>query len=214
MTDIDVGSIIPSTRDLLQVVSTRRKSLALLARIDAPDPAQEAARLDGLNISAFAFSEPDARLTQGARSTKTVPSLSLFPARVRQDALRARYFGADGVPVDAHLPLEEWDPLAKTVRTMRMLPLAFADDKTSLENAVSAGARAILLRAASAEEWLALYSALPPQAQRGLILVADLGDAADANALKQLFQKADAAIVPPSVHQSKEFPGLVSELDP
>lgn len=214
MTDIDIGSIVPSTRDLLQVVSTRRKSLALVARIDAPEPASEAARLYELNISAFAFGEPDERLTQGATATKTVPSLSLTPAQNRQDCLRARYFGADGLPVDAHLPLEEWDPVAKTARTMRMLPLAYASDKASLENAIKAGARAVLLKAASAEEWLSLLAELPAQAQRGLIVVADLGDAADAQALKQLFQKADAAIVPPSVHQAPGFAALVNELDP
>ena len=35
MHDVDVGSIGPSTRDLLQVISTRRRSLALLALLGA-----------------------------------------------------------------------------------------------------------------------------------------------------------------------------------
>lgn len=214
MTDIDVGTIVPSTRDLLQVVATRRRSLALVARIDATESASEAARLNDLNISAFAFAEPGEPMTQGARATKTVPSLSLKPAGQRDDCLRARYFGADGVPVDARLPLTDWDVLAKTVRTMRMLPLAFADDKASLENAVNAGARAVLLRAPSVGDWLEIVQALPIQSTKSLIFVADLGDSADEQALKQLLHKADAAIVPPSVHQAPGFFSLVGELDP
>src|SRR4051812_44381094 len=116
MTQVDVGSIVPSTRDLLQVLSTRRRSTALVALIDPAHPAEEAARLHELNVSAFAFASPGPEMALAARSTKTVPSLSLALAAERDDFLRARFFGADGVCIDAALDLEEWDKRAKLAR--------------------------------------------------------------------------------------------------
>jgi indole-3-glycerol phosphate synthase len=213
MTDIDVGAIVPSTRDLLQVLSTRRKSLALVARIDAetpsPAPAEEAARLYDINISAFAFSEPGEAMQLGARATKTVPSLSLLPVTDRNGCLRARYFGADGVCIDARMPADEWEKLAKGARTMRMLPLAYATDAESAQAAVKAGARAVLVKAGSADEIIAIAADLP----RNITLLAEV-TGGDEGALRRLARVADAAVVPPSVHTGAGFAGLVGELDP
>src|SRR6187402_594295 len=113
MKDVDVGSIVPSTRDLFQVIATRRKSLAAIGLLGADRPAEEAARLYELNVSAFAFAEPGEAMQLAARATKTVPSLCLFPATDRQHLLAARYFGADGACIDAALPADDWDKLAK-----------------------------------------------------------------------------------------------------
>src|SRR5438552_712637 len=118
MTDIDVGSIVPSTRDLLQVLATRRKNLALLGLLGPSAPADEAARLHELNVSAFAFLEPGPAMLAAARATRTVPSLCVASCEAREAFLAARHFGADGVCIDASLPLDDWDRLATVARTL------------------------------------------------------------------------------------------------
>jgi hypothetical protein len=209
MTQVDVGSIVPSTRDLLQVLSTRRKSTALVALLDADRAAEEAARLHELNVSAFALAEPGPAFSLAARATKTVPVLSLASAADRDDFLRARFFGADGVCIDASLPLDEWDKRAKSARMTRMLPLALATDAAGVEGAIKAGAKALLVRAPSAEALLALIGPVP----RSMTLVAEI-TGADAASLRLLKGHVDAALVPPSVHGSAEMADLVAELDP
>src|SRR5262245_41379835 len=101
MPDFDVGAIVPSPRDLLQVLSTRRRSMALVGLVGPAAPAEEAARLHELNISALAFAEPGQAMQAAARATRTVPSLCLLPIADHEGALAARYHGADGVCVDA-----------------------------------------------------------------------------------------------------------------
>ncbi|MFT3776448.1 MAG: hypothetical protein QM820_64735 [Minicystis sp.] len=209
MQHVDVGSIVPSTRDLLQVLGTRRRNLALVGLLGAERPAEEAARLADLNVSALACAEPGAAMALAARATKTVPTLSLGPAGERDHFLAARQFGADGVCIDGTLPLDAWDRLAKTARTMRMLPLALANDAAGIEGAMKAGARAILIRAASAEVVVDLAGRAP----RSLILVG-LVENADADAIRALSGKVDAAVVPASVHAAPSFADLVAEVDP
>jgi|HubBroStandDraft_6_1064221.scaffolds.fasta_scaffold184684_2 indole-3-glycerol phosphate synthase len=209
MQDVEVGTIVPSTRDLLQVVGTRRRSLALVALLAGDRPAEEAARLAELNVSAFAGAEPGPAMELAARATKTVPTLCLGPAADRDHLLAARKAGADGVCVDASMPLDAWDRLAKTARTMRMLPLALVTDEAGLDAAVKAGARAILLRAAALEPLLALAARAP----RGVTLVAHV-EGADAAALRALAGRVDAAVVPPAVHAAPSFAELVAEVDP
>jgi hypothetical protein len=209
MHDVDVATIVPSTRDLLQVIGTRRRNLALLGLIGAERPAEEAARLADLNVSAFACFEPGPAMALAARATKTVPTLCLGSAGERAHSLAARQHGADGVCIDALLPLDDWDRLAKTARTMRMLPLALASDAAGVEGAVKAGARAVLIRASSAE----IVVDLAGRAPKGLTLVG-LVDNADADAIRALAGKVDAAVVPPSVHAAKAFADLVAEVDP
>jgi indole-3-glycerol phosphate synthase len=209
MPDFDAGSIVPSTRDLLQVISTRRRSMALLALVGSESPAEDAARLHELNVSALAFVEAGPAMQLAARATKTVPSLCLSRVTDRDGAQAARYHGADGVCVDALLPLDDWDRLAKGARTMRMLPLALAESEEGAKAAVAAGARVVLVRGASVEEVLATAASLP----KTLTLVAEV-PSADAAALRRLVGHVDAAIVPPSVHASPAFPALVTELDP
>jgi indole-3-glycerol phosphate synthase len=206
---VDVGSIVPSTRDLLQVIATRRKSMALVGLLGDERPAEEAARLHELNVSAFAAMEPGPAMALVARATKTVPVLSLQPAADREAFLRARYFGADGVCIDASVPLEEWDKAAKGARTTRMLPLALASDAAGVEAAVKAGARVLVLRVPSAAEAVALAAAVP----KSLTLVADVAGV-DAAGLRSLMGHVDAAVVPASVHADKAFAELVAEVDP
>lgn len=209
MLDFDVGSIVPSTRDLYQVIATKRRSLALIGLLGPERPAEEAARLYDLNASAFALAEVGPAMQLAARATKTVPTLYLSPVTSKDPCLAARYHGADGVCVDAALPLDDWDRLAKQVRTMRMLPLAFATDAAGAGAAVAAGARALLLRAPSAAAAIELARPLP----RSLTLVAEVAGA-DADALRALVGQVDAAIVPPAVHASKAYADLAAEVDP
>ncbi|AUX46021.1 hypothetical protein SOCE26_075240 [Sorangium cellulosum] len=209
MPDFNAGSIVPSTRDLLQVLSTRRKNMALVGLVGSETPEEDAARLNELNISALAFAEAGLAMQVAARATKTVPSLCLARVGDRDGALSARYYGADGVCIDATLPLDDWDRLAKGARTMRMLPLALAEGQDGAEAAVKAGARAVLVRGASAEVVIATVASLP----RTLTVVAEVLSA-DADALRRLVGHVDAAIVPPAVHTAKDFPALVAEVDP
>ncbi|WP_437709497.1 hypothetical protein WMF45_34010 [Sorangium sp. So ce448] len=209
MQDFDAGSIVPSTRDLLQVISTRRKNMALVGLVGSEAPAEDAARLHELNISALAFAEAGPAMQGAARATRTVPSLCLSRVSDRDGALAARYHGADGVCIDATLPLDDWDRLAKGARTMRMLPLALAESKEGAEAAAKVGARAVLLRCASADAVIEAVASLP----RALIVVAEVLSA-DADALRRLVGHVDAAIVPPGVHKSAQFPALVAEVDP
>jgi indole-3-glycerol phosphate synthase len=219
MQEFDVRQIVPSTRDLLQVLNTRRQNLALAGELGPERAAEEAARLHDANISAFAVASPGETLFDAARATKTVPSLSLQPVATREECQRARFYGSDGVCIDAALPAAEWDALAKIARGMRMLPLALARSATDVELAVKAGARAIVLRAGSAAEVLALALKAP----RNVTLVADIASqdgasriagSADADALRSLAGKVDSAIVPPAVHAAPDFADLASEVDP
>jgi indole-3-glycerol phosphate synthase len=210
MQDVDVGNIVPSTRDLLQTITTRRRNLALLGLIGGERAAEEAARLAELNVSAFAAVEPGPSLALAARATKTVPSLCLGAAGDRQALLAARQYGADGVVVDARLPMDEWDRLAKIARTMRMLPLALVVDAPSLEAAVKAGARAILLHAGSSAEVVELAAKSP---RTGVTLVGYVSDGGP-DAVRALAGKVDAAVVPASVHSAAGFAELVADVDP
>ena len=167
MLHVDAASIVPSTRDLLQVLATKRRSMALVGVIGPEHPAEEAARLHDLNVSALAVAEPGAAMALAARATKTVPMLLLPAAGDRDAFLAARYYGADGVCVDASLPLDEWDKLARNARMTRMLPLALACDEASVEAAVKSAmvrsARRVVALADSSkldEETLVRFAAL------------------------------------------------------
>lgn len=209
MLQVDAGSIVPSTRDLLQVLATKRRSMALVGVIGSEKPAEEAARLHDLNVSALASAEPGVAMQLAARATKTVPMLCLPAAGDREAFLAARFFGADGVCIDALLPLDDWDKLAKNARMTRMLPLALAGDEASIDAAVKSGARAILVRAASSEAAIALAAKAPPT----ITIVAEI-EGASADALRALRGHVDAAVVPASIHQAAGFAALVAELDP
>lgn len=183
--------------------------MALVGVIGSEKPAEEAARLHDLNVSALAAATPGVAMQLAARATKTVPMLLLLAAGDRDAFLAARYHGADGVCVDAALPLDEWDKLAKNARMTRMLPLALAGDEASIDAAIKSGARAILVRAASSEAAIALAGKAP----RSITVVAEIAGA-DGDALRALRGHVDAAVVPASVHQDEGFAALVAELDP
>jgi indole-3-glycerol phosphate synthase len=215
----DVRHIVPSTRDLLQALSTRRNNLAIIGEISSGDPAAEARRLDEANVSALAFAAADSAMLDGASAIKNAPVLCLSLVTTRKDCQRARFFGADGVCIDVAMPPDQWDLLAKAARAMRMLPVALARTAEQVDGAMKAGARALLLRAGSLEEVTALASKLP----RHVTLIADIAGEEDSGRVaskmsdadvRGLARKVDSAILPPAVHASAGFGDLVAEVDP
>lgn len=219
MPEFDVRHIVPSTRDLLRVLSTRRDNLALIGEIRSEQPAAEAKRLDDVNISALAFGAAADAMLDGAGAIKNVPVLCLSPVTSREDCQRARFYGADGVCIDISMPADEWDALAKVARAMRMLAVALVRTKEQVDEALKAGARALLLRAGSVEEAIAMAG----KASRNQTLVVDIAgeegggrveSILTAEMVKALVGKVDSALIPTAIHADKGFEALVQEVDP
>lgn len=205
--DFEPNLIVPSTRDLLQVIATRKRSLSVVALIDGDDPAAEAKRLTELDVSAFAVFDAGPAAAAIAQATKTVPTLSLHAVTERQEALRARFFGCDGACVDVG-QAAVWDEVASLVRMTRMLPVARAMSKEAAAAASAFGARAVLI-----EGDLALVLEAAKLLPKNVAVIA-APTAVDAETLRALVGVVDAALVLPSVHQAKGFSDLVHELDP
>jgi hypothetical protein len=221
---VDVGTITPATRDLLQALSTRKKSLALAALLDDEQrPEDEAARLDEIGAPAFAFAVAAESMQRAARSTKSVPALCLAPLRERQACLEARWFGADGVCIDGALSADAWASLAGDARSTRMMALGFARDAVEATRAVAAGARGLLVApspsapaaGATGQGWagvLQVVDSVLAAVSRGTLVVVHV-EGADAELLRALRGRADAAVVPAAVHRGDAFAGLLAELE-
>ncbi len=209
MTRIDVASIVPSTRALLQVLATRRQKLAVVARVDDADAAREAERLDDLAVSAFACAAPGEAMTAAAEATHSVPVLSLAEASDAEGAFAARARGADGVCVARGLDAAAWAAVASSVRSTRMLPLATVASKADLDFAVAVGARVALVRAASVDEAIAWAAGVP----RTLAMLVAV-EGASLDALRALVRHVDAVLVDPRLHVDAAFPEFVAAVDP
>jgi hypothetical protein len=183
--DVDVGRIVPSTRDLFGALATRRKSLALVPLVES------AAQLEALeDARAFAMPRADSAMLAAAGPETTTPMLLLAEASSELDCQRARTCGADGVVLADHA-------LAKVAQSMRMMPIALG---------IAEGARACLLRGD-----LASVKRLASTAHATL-LVADVD--CDADGLRSLLGVVDAAIVRAQVHSSDGYRALVDAVDP
>lgn len=206
MSAFDVSRIVPSTRDLLSAIHTRRDGLALVCRI-APEGEDairtEVGRLDGLDVRAFAVDEPGEAARTVATSTSSTPCLSLSMANSAEACQRARFFGADGVGVVFGVE----PPLEKVAQSMRLMALGFAESASEAERAVSAGARAVLF-VGSLDEALATGEAVAAPT----LVIARIADV-DAAGLRRLSGKVDAAVVPTAVHRDPGFEALLEELD-
>lgn len=198
--------IVPSTRDLLRVLTTKRKSLALVALLEEGDAAAEAKRLDGLDVTAFACLETGPAMAAAAAATRSPAMLALAMASERDACLRSRFFGADGVCL---APGPAWSELADAVAATRMVAVARVTSVAEAQRAAELGARVVVL---SADEPASIAEAarlLP----RNVTLVAWLA-APSADTLRALLGVADAAIVPASQHRAADFADLLRELDP
>lgn len=207
MANVDTGSIVPSTRDLFQAISTRRKSLALIAELDPERAAEDAKRLDDLGVAAFAMSEPGPAMALAARATRSVPMLLLAPVTGAQECQIARYYGADAVAIGAGDV--EIKSLADTARSMRMQAFPLAGDAAAAGKVVAEiRARALLFKASTAAEIVAFARATP-----GVTIIAAPA-LIDAGALRELVGHADAVLVPSSIHAAPGFAELALELSP
>lgn len=206
MSDFDVSRIVPSTRDLLAAIHTRRKGLALVPHIDGDDEeavAAEVARLDGLDVRAFALSQAGVLARAAATSTNSTPSLCLAEATSAEDCQRARFYGADGVAVRYGVE----PPLEKMAQSMRMMALGFARTPDEARSAVEAGARALLF-AGTLDDALAVGAAIGTPT----LVVASVLDL-DPDDLRKLSGIVDAAVIPSTVHRANTFEALLDELD-
>lgn len=205
MTDIRAGTIVPSTRDLLQALSRRRKALALVPLLLPERAAEDAAHLDAANAPAFAMEAPGPAMVAAARATRSIPMLSLALAEAADDALFARQHGADG----ACAPLAAWADVSAAIKSTRMAPLALVTSIDACKQAVAAGAKGIVIRAGSVREAASIAAAAP----RGPAIVV-WADDLDETSARALVGVADAAIVPASLYASTSFASLIEEVDP
>jgi indole-3-glycerol phosphate synthase len=206
MAEFDVSRIVPSTRNFTHAVSTRRKSLALIPLVEpGATSADEAARLDGLDVRGLAMAVADRFTTAVAQATGSLPCLCLAPLVEADGCQRARFYGADAVCIDAS-DEEAWTRLSKAGQSMHMTALARVHDEVSLEHVARWDARVVLLEGDTA--LLQRASEACPKA--ALVAAAPIDDA---DALRALAGVIDAAVVAPALHQTATFEQLLDELD-
>ena len=213
MSEFSISRIVPSTRALFDALSTRRKSLALIPRIESntsDEVRRHARRLDNIDVRAFARSGADTATQDLARSTSSIPTLCTNEATSAEDCQRARFFGADGIVIRTESS-SDWQALSKTAQSMRMMAVGVVSSDETAALLLDRGARAILLRASSSAELLHLADATKGAALLIAHLVPDgLGDEED---LRALLGKVDAALVPETLHAGSGFEDLQDKLD-
>jgi DNA-binding NarL/FixJ family response regulator len=209
VSEFDVARIVPAMRDLFGALATRRQSLALIPALDSADGgsiSREASRLDGIDVRAFARSAADGGMLELARSTSAIPTLCTASMQASEDCQRARFFGADGVVIQAQ-DATHFEHLRKTAQSMRMMAIAEVTDAETATRLIEAGTRALFLRAESFEQ----LDALVEQAQGAAVLIAE--GARTADELRALSGRVDAAIVPAAIHTGASFKDLQGQLD-
>jgi hypothetical protein len=204
----NIGTLVPSTRDLLQAVRTRRAGLALLPLLASEEPAREALRSVESGVTALAMSEPGSAMEEAAAATR-VPMLCLRLVAAKEDYLAARAYGADAILLDPSVDPAARADLAKGARSTRMMALEVARDPAQAKRAADAGARALLLQGPDVAAIRALATGLPSN----ITLLAWPERAAEAD-LRKLTGAVDAAVVGVDVYGVTGFERLVSELNP
>ncbi len=204
----NVGTLVPSTRDLLQAIRTQRAALALVPLLGVEEAGREALRSTEMGVTALAMAEPGAAMAEASAATR-VPILCLRLVQTKEDYLAARAFGADAVVLDPSLDDMARAELAKGVRSTRMMALEVARDAAAAKRASAAGARALVLQLAEPAQVRSIVKDVSP----GVVLVAWLERAAEAD-VRALFGVVDAAIVGVDVYGVTGFERLVSELNP
>jgi len=202
---VDVASLVPSTRDFLQAVATRKKRLVLVPLVDRVD---DAVTLAAAGVTAFAVASPGALMRAVSDATGAAPILSLAPVASADEALLARASGADAVVVAPVSEASRWNSLAKDAVSTRMAALALVVDGASANFAATTTARGAYLRTEAATSLLPLVQKLG-----SLRTVAQVASA-DETALRALRGVVDAAIVESDLYLSTSFETLREELDP
>jgi len=201
---VDIASMVPSSRDFLQAVASRRKRLVLIPLVDGADDAEA---LMNQGVTAFAVSGPGDAMRAVSAAVGTSPILSLAPAATPEEALEARASGADSVIVEAD-DAAQWEAMAKHVRSTRMAPLAMASDVDSAVLAATTMAKGVYLTIDDVGSIAAIVSKIS-----SLRIVARV-PAADERVLRALRGVVDAAIVESDLYLSTSFATLHEELDP
>jgi hypothetical protein len=200
----DISSLVPSTRDLLQAIGTRRKRLALVPLVDGEDDAR---KLAAAGVAAFAVAAPGEVMRAVSAAVGSNPVLSLAPIAGDDDAFAARASGADAVIIPLDAP-GGWDAAAAAGRSTHMAALALVTDDESAELAAKSRARAAVIRVSAASDVAPLIKKL------GSMCVLAQVPAADEKALRALRGVVDAAIVESDLYLSTSFDSLREELDP
>ena len=202
---LDIASIVPSVRDFLQAIATRRKRLALVPLVERVD---EARALSEAGVTAFAMLAPSDGMRSVSSSIASVPLLSLAPVESEIDALTARAAGADAVIVPAGADARAWDALAKYVRSTRMAALACVTDRASAELCAKTTAKGVYLPVSGMAEVSAVMRVL------GSLRVVARLPSVDETTLRALRGIVDAVIVESDLYLSTSFESLREELDP
>jgi len=197
----DVGSIVPSMKDFLQAIATRRKRLALVPRVVE---SEELSRWIELGVAAIACDEPGATMREVAAGS--LPILALEPVREDDDVLAARAYGADAVVIAVDAAA---DALGKKTRSTRMVPLFVVSDNADAKRAIDAGAKGVLVSGDSLDAIAKIVEALPQTTR----VLAHLRNA-DAQSIRALVGRVDAAIVEHALASTDEFAALQAEVDP
>jgi hypothetical protein len=189
--------MFPSTRDLLQVLATRRRAVAVIAQVpaDRPDDVVHALRAD---VSAVAFDGEGPDLAHVARHRPA--TLCLVPALSREQAWAARMAGADGIVVPACATEEEALSTLDAARRTHMLAAIDVADAGEVASALATSPRAVLLADRT------LVDRFPPP----VVAIVRAAGADDARALRGL---ADAALLAPEATLETDFSSLVQELE-
>jgi hypothetical protein len=201
---IDIASIVPSVRDFLQAMGTRRKRLALVPLVERAD---EARALCEAGVAAFALTVPSEGMRAVSTAAGAVPLLSLAPIAADIDALTARAAGADAVIVPVGADVESWEAVAKHARSTRMAPLAAVRDKPSAELGVKTTAKGVYLQVGGIAE---LSSVMP---LLGSMRTLARLPSVDETTLRALRGVVDAVIVESDLYLSTSFESLREELD-
>jgi virulence-associated protein VagC len=202
---IDIASIVPSVRDFLQAISTQRKRLALVPLVERVD---EARALGEAGVTAFAMLAPSDGMRAVSATVGSVPVLSLAPVATETEALTARAAGADAVIVPIGADAQNWDAVAKQVRTTRMAALARVTDRASAELCAKTAAKGVFLPVSAIGEVSAVMPLL------GSLRVIVQLPSADETTLRALRGVVDAVIVESDLYLSTSFESLRDELDP
>ena len=201
----DVASIVPSARDFLQAIATRRKRLALVPLVENAD---EARALAEAGVAAFAVAAPSDSMRAVSGAIGPAPLLSLLPIAGERDALEARAAGADAIIVTTVADPATWDGLSKQARSTRMAALCGVNDAAGAEWAARTQAKGVYLRASAASEVAPLMKTL------GSLRVLAHLPSVDEAMLRALRGVVDAVIVESDLYLSTSFASLREELDP
>ena len=202
---LDIASIVPSVRDFLQAIGTRKKRLALVPLVERVD---EAHTLGEAGVTAFAIPAPSEGMRSVSAAIGSAPLISLTPIATERDGLAARAAGADAVIIPVGADAKSWDAMAQNARLTRMAALAGVTDLPSVEIGAKTAAKAVYLQLDSVADVRFAMKLLG--SQRVLVKLPSVDEAT----LRALRGVVDAVIVESDLYLSTSFESLREELDP